>query len=422
MLTNEPNYIWKSWEKILFRFSFLFLGFFLLNYELAMVSLYFNFYNSLRKFYALFSTPLQWLDQHLYHLGYQPKVHDSMPGDNHFGAAYYLTVLILIVITVIVWSIVQWDKAAYNKLYYWFRLYVRCMVALIMFGYGMDKLIPSQMPYPDVEQLLTKIGAQNHFNAVWTFIGSSPAYEMFTGLCEVTGSLLLLFRRTHIFGCLFMCTILCNVVALNIFYNIPVKMYSALLLVCVIFLLIPYLNKLFRFFFLGKNETLLEKQYVFQRSWKGKLVIAISVIIPILSFIHDTYREYRSYRKYHIDIKDEKLFEVTTFILKDTIAPLVTDTIRWRRFALPNKNTAVIYNMQDNPDEYEFDIDTLQHNYTLHNNADTAKWDVLHYQHPDKHILEFLGKWKGKDVHIFMKELPLDSMTLNKDKMAFLQD
>ena len=422
MITTEPTARWTLFEKIIFRFLFLFLGFFLLNYELAMASLYFNFYKSLSKFYALFGKPLQWLDAHFYHIGYNANVHESMPSDNHYGAVFYLTALVVFLIITLIWSLLQRHKEQYNKLYYWFRLYVRCMVALIMFGYGMDKLIPSQMAYPDVEQLLTPIGNQSRYETLWNFIGSSPAYEIFTGTCEVIASILLIFRRTYIFGCLLMCAILCNVVALNFFYNIPVKMYSSLLLFCVFFLLIPYTGKLIQFFFKGRMVTLAEKQYRFQKSWKKYVVITISVIIPLLFFMHDTYNEYERYNKYHVDIKNEKLFDITTFIVKDTLAPLITDTIRWKRFAIPYKTTAAIFNMQDKAIEYDFKIDSIKHTYIFHDNDDSLKWDVLHYQYSNKNTLEFTGKWKGNDVHIIMKEMPVDSMTLNKDRITFLNE
>ena len=135
----------------------------------------------------------------------------------------------------------------------------------------------------------------------------------------------------------------------------------------------PHFVKLFRFFFSGKTVSLSEKQYAFQQNWKKYLIITLTVIVPLLAFVQNIYEDYKSYKKYHVNWKDEKLFDVTTFILKDTIAPLITDTVRWKRFALPSKNTALIYNMQDGPDQYDVDIDTLKYTYTLHDNADTAK-------------------------------------------------
>ena len=74
------------------------------------------------------------------------------------------------------------------------------------------------------------MGEQNLFSIAWTFVGISPGYEILLGTCEMIGSLLLIFRRTYIFGALFMCTVLFDIVAINHLYNIGVTLYSSLLL------------------------------------------------------------------------------------------------------------------------------------------------------------------------------------------------
>jgi hypothetical protein len=425
-LLNMPNIIpvpsWKSWQKFVFRFLFLFLGFFLLNYELVFVSFHFNFFDSLSKIYATAAQPLSWLDNHLYHTGYNHRLHQAVPGDNHFGIVFYFTLVILIILVVIVWSIVDRQRLQYNKLYYWFRLYIRYMVALIMFGYGIDKLIPVQMSYPDITDLLAPLGEQSRFSILWNFVGSSPGYEVFTGICEVTGSLLLIFRRTYIFGSLFMCTILCNVVALNIFYNIPVKLYSSLLLISILFLLAPSISKLVQFFFGGRAVSLAEYQYKFKQSWKNHLIVALGICIPVLSFLNDTFHVNNRYHQYENNRKREKLYDVTYFITKDTLSPLLTDTLRWRRFAFANKNSAVIYNMLDKAGYYTCDTDSVNHTYTLHDNPDTSTWHVFHYSYPGKSILQLSGTWKGSEVKISMKEVPTDSMNLNKERIQFVRD
>jgi len=224
------------------------------------------------------------------------------------------------------------------------------MVALIMFGYGIDKLIPVQMKYPAVTDLLTPLGDQNLFRTVWNFIGASPGYEIFTGTCEVIGSFLLIFRRTYVFGSLFMSTILCNVVALNIFYNIPVKLYSSLLLLCVLFLLLPYAHKLIQFFFYSRSISLAEKHYQFERSWKKYLVVTLGICIPVVGFLNDIFHVHKIYRQNEVNSKRQKLYDITYFITRDTLQSLLTDTLRWKRFAFAYKNSVLIYNLQDKAD------------------------------------------------------------------------
>jgi hypothetical protein len=78
--------------------------------------------------------------------------------------------------------------------------------------------------------------------------------------------------------------------------------------------------------------------------------------------------------------------------------------------------------MQDHSDPYDCDMDTSLHTCRLHDNPDSAKWDVFHYFCPQKNLLQFTGPWKGTNVTIVMKEVPIDSMNLKKERIAFLND
>ena len=278
------------------------------------------------------------------------------------------------------------------------------------------------MSYPDVTDLLSRLGEQDHFSVLWNFVGVSPGYEIFTGICEITGSLLLIFRRTHVFGALVMCTVLCNVVALNIFYNIIVKFYSSLLLVCVLFLLIPYAGRLFRFFFNNRNVSLADKEFVFKTTWKRYVLTGVCIIMVAGTIVMNLIPDINAYKRSLTRRKKQKLYDVAWFKSKDTLPPLLSDTLRWKRFALFHKNSAAVYSMKDSASIYDYDADTLKHIYTLHDNPDSTKWDKLYYTFPQKNKLVLTGKWKGVDVQMMMDEIPIDSMALNKEKIKFLQD
>jgi len=419
-LNTEPQ--WKSWQKFAFRFLFLLLGFFLFNYELVFIFLGFNSFEKLSLIYGPFQKPMFWMDKHFYHTGYDPAIHQDLPGDNHFGVVFYLTVIILFLITAVIWSLIDRGKPNYQKLNNWFGIYIRYMIALVMLGYGIDKLIPIQMSYPDVTELLKPIGGQDRFSVAWNFVGVSPGYQIFAGACEVIGSLLLVFRRTYIFGALFMCGVLINIIAINVFYNISVKLYSTLLLVGVLFLLAPHIYKLMQFFFLNRNISLAENKLEFKVAWKRYIFIALGLFLVGGTILVNILGDYKSYRKRIANKQHQKLYGVNWFIAKDTLQPVLTDTVRWKKFALVNMKLAVVYNMKDSAAFYDFDKDSIKGIYRLHDNPDSSKWDELHYSYPLSNQLKLTGKWKGMDVQIMMEEIPIDSMTLNKEKLVFLQD
>ena len=102
--------------------------------------------------------------------------------------------------------------------------------------------------------------SSDRFSLLWCFMGASPGYAIFTGVCEFAGAFLLLFRRTRVFGSLFLATVLINVVLLNVFYNVMVKLLSIHLLLVD---LVPdssiYIHRLIRFFYSQELIPLREK-------------------------------------------------------------------------------------------------------------------------------------------------------------------
>ena len=119
---GEP--IWKNWKKVVFRFLFLFLGFYLLNYELVFLFITLNQFDKVYPIYNFLEKPVYWMDKHIFHTGFNPVAQD-MPGDNHYGVAYYLTAFLLFFIVTIVWTVLDKRRPNYTKLYFWFRVYIR---------------------------------------------------------------------------------------------------------------------------------------------------------------------------------------------------------------------------------------------------------------------------------------------------------
>ena len=371
--------------------------------------------------YNLLAKPFYWLDKHLYHTGYTLKM-ETAPFDNHFGVIFYITLFLLAILGAFVWGLLDKKRYNYDKLFYWFNLYLRYTLAIVIFGYGIDKLIPIQMTYPSVISLITPYGELSRFDVLWNFMGVSPGYMIFTGASEIAGSLLLLSRRTAVAGYLLLLAVLSNVVALNFFYNIPVKLFSSQLLLYDLYLLAPYLKKIFLFFFSDQFVPDAQKYYGFQTSWKKYIERLLLIFFTFLIFLLTTIATYQLYEKHKLTAKREKVYEVTTFISRDTLAPLLTDTLRWKRFLFAYENYVVICNMKDQKDWYQCDVDSLKRTFTLHDNPDSSTWKIFHYTYHGKDQLQLTGKWKGKDVSILMQSTPVDSMPLNKEKIILMQD
>ncbi len=430
MTTQNLSPRWPLWQKIIFRILFSFLLFFTFDYLYGTFAMTFgvNPRNAdLTQFLSFLNKPFYWLDTHLYHIGYDPKRNKTGGGDSAFGVVYYISVFICCLLISTIWGWLDRKRPAYSRLNYWFRVYLRYAVAIIMLGYGIDKLIPVQMPYPNAFTLLGRVGDQSRNSVLWNFMGTSPGYEIFTGICEITASLLLLFRRSSVFGCLFMCTVLTNVVALNIFYNVNVKISSSLLLVCILYLLAPFFQKLIKLFFYEQEESFAERHYHFQ-SKKTKYILNILMVLLIsIFFIRNISGNLKSYNKELA--RRGQIYEVTSFVTKDSLPANVTDTINWKRLVLlgnlfdTTKYAIVYYNNEEVEagEGYYYNMDSSKKTFTISDiSGAIIHHYVFNYIPTENDGLSFTGKFKNYDVKIKMKPV-MDSMYLNREKIKLVQ-
>jgi len=427
MENNESR--WTPLQKISFRFFFLFLGLTtIISWELiAGIShaALFKYPLDEDKFNKPLAAPFYWLDKHFYHTGFNPAIHQNVTGDSHFEIVFFLTVFSIAVIVTIAWTLFDKRRVNYDKLSYWFRVYLRNILAIAMLAYSIIKLVPIQMPYPSIFDLAKPYGEQGRFNVFWNFMGISPGYERFAGFCELIAALLLFFRRTAVTGSLLTITVLSNVIALNWFYNVPVKISPTQLSLYALFLMAPYLKNIAEFVYMKPVIWTAQKRFTFKTAWKKYLVRIIMIGLPLMFFATAFVGLNKNYIEQENNSRKQKIYDVTTFIATDTLPPLATDTLRWKRvmlFVNVDPDLMIIYNMNDQQKWYKFGIDSSKKIFTLFDNPDDKTGQVLNYNYSSKTNLQFKGKWYGKDIEVSMKEFPVDSMNLKKEKPTLISE
>lgn len=416
---NLQTPTWTVAQKIAFRFCFLFFS----MTSLTFSNILFVLLNSNRDASLSFLIkPITFLENNIFHIGYKPEMGSTELVSSLFGWLLMFLIIILSVVGTIVWSVLSRHKKNYLQLNFWFSHYLAYYLCIVMIEtYAVSKIIPTQMPYPDIGSLLTPIGNFSKFNLTWMFIGASPGYERFTGCCELIACLLILFRRTRVLGCLVLTGVLINVVCLNVYYNIIVKLPSILLLLTTLFLLSPYISKLVSFFYFLKPVSLREKQYTFITRWKKYLIGAL-LLIPLwitCKAVEDNinYAHYLTYIR-----TNQQLYNVTAFASKDTTSPILSDTIIWKRFAITGafQNAAVIYNAKDETEIYNYNFDSTKQLLTFINTVDTSKKYLLTYAYPTKNQMVLTGNWKNKQVKIDLDKVDINSFILVKDKTQWM--
>jgi hypothetical protein len=186
-----------------------------------------------------------WVAIHVFHLsGRAVTYFRTGSGDTTLQYIHNLLYIAVALVATLIWSILDSRHTHYKTLHGWLRLLVRYTLAFTLFSYGFAKVFPLQFQPPSLAKLIEPYGEFSPMGVLWSFMGASMPYTIFSGVAEVAGGLLLLFRRTTSLGALVAFAALSNVVALNFCYDVPVKLYSTNLVLMAVFLLAPDLQRL----------------------------------------------------------------------------------------------------------------------------------------------------------------------------------
>ena len=125
------------------------------------------------------------------------------------------------------------------------RAVVRWFCAVQFMIYGFAKVNGSQFTVLD-SQLATPLEDVSAFWLVWYFFGYSGLYKGFVALIEITGGVLLVFRRTALLGTLVLLAAIVNIVLIDVGFGVALAgLPMAIVLMCgLLYLLLPHVRQL----------------------------------------------------------------------------------------------------------------------------------------------------------------------------------
>jgi uncharacterized membrane protein YphA (DoxX/SURF4 family) len=201
--------------------------------------------------------------------------------------SYVMTLLAIVVglIGATIWSVLDRKRIAYPRLAAIVRIALRYWLGYTMLSYGFAKVFKTQFPYPQPVRLEEPLGQMSPMGLLWTFMGYSLPYNLFTGAAECVGGALLLFRRTTTLGSLVLIAVLANVVMLNFCYDVPVKLFSCELLLVSMILLWPDLGRLASVIFGFAAPATSDDRWLLSRRSR-RIAIVVKLLVLISVFYH----------------------------------------------------------------------------------------------------------------------------------------
>ena len=222
-----------------------------------------------------------WTAAHVFHITSPLVYTGSGSGDKTFDWVLAFCLLVIASVITLVWSILDRRRPNYVTFHKWFRLALRFALASEMFLYGLDKAIPLQMPFPFLTRLLEPYGNFSPMAVLWSSVGASRSYEIFTGCAETLGGILLLAPRTATLGALVCLADMIQVFMLNMTYDVPVKLFSFHLLLFSLFLLAPEGRRLFNFFLTDRAVAPARQTSLFRSMRANRIAVVLQVVFGL---------------------------------------------------------------------------------------------------------------------------------------------
>lgn len=255
-------------------------------------------------------------------------------GDTAHDITKLLVVIVAALLLTIAWSLLRTKPTSYPRLGRWLHLVVRFDVAFQILGYGLSKLYGGQFGEMSLDRLTQEIGDTAPMTMVGTFMKASKAYEIFGGLGEVLGPLLLFHHRTVLLGAFVTIGVMANVVALNWLCGVPVKLYSAHLLLFSTGLLAPFGERLWAVFVTNTPSDPIDLRVV-RSPWARRTLFALGCAWVVGHLVSNHF-EYAAMQEKYAPPPKSTLYGVwivETMLLDGKEVP-VTDATKWKFLAI----------------------------------------------------------------------------------------
>jgi len=329
---GRPTPRWSRAQLLAFRFAFVYLILYYLPFPFGA----FPYTGRVaQKYESLWHQLVPWVGRHVLHLSYEILTCTNCSGDTTYEYVRVLCFFGLALAASLVWSILDRSSSNYQRMHAWLRLYVRLSVGAAMLMYAGAKIFLQHFPPPNLYKLLEPLGNYSQMSLLWTLMGASRGYTLFVGCLQMLAGILLFLPRLTTLGALVGIAVFSNIFALNLGYDLPIKLYSLHILLVCLFLVLPDAPRLVRFFLLNQEVASLSENGLFhlRRLNTAALVaqLALGGVLACTYLVHAY-----DYEKRHFSPASRPPFfgiwNVEEFLLGGKVLPpLETDGTRWQR-------------------------------------------------------------------------------------------
>jgi len=407
----------KQWSPVL-KFTFLFLSAYIFLYA-----------NSIQFITSFILDPIWKKIVPLFAklTGASKEVKYALSGSGDTTFDYYLILLfaVLAILFAIIVFIANRKRTNYNSALKWVMVFIRYYLFSQMLMYGLAKLFYLQFQPPSFIRLDSTFGEASPMGLLWTFMGYSMAYTMFTGFLELVAGLFLLSRKTVKLGALLTFGVMSNVMMLNYCYDVPVKLLSTHIVVMSLLLVLFYSKDLITFFLKNEMVSPIKLTDVVPEKWmKFKFYTKWILLTAFIGYnLYGTIESYKQYGMGAEKIPLQGAYEVEQFDAFSEGIPKteVNDSTQWKAlYNLKYGNAKVLFE-NDKHKWHQFETDTIENHITFKTRKDTIG-QRLNYNIVGDSLLTLSGIFKQDSIVVQFKKKKRADYLLSSRKFNWVQE
>ena len=353
-----------------------------------------------------------WLGTHVFRVS--TLAYQGVSADTPFHWVQLAWIALVSAVAAVVWTVAAGGRETAGDSDYWIRLFFRFALAAQMFYFGMAKVIPTQFPPPPLVTLLKPVGDLSPDDLLWTFMGASVSYQMFTGWAELAAGILLVTPRTAIVGALIAGADMLQVFVLNMSYDVGLKQTSFHLLAISLFLLWPELKRIGQVLVLDRPRES-RRSLVIQLAF-GAYLLAMFTRLAVASWYNPGGPGYEKSVLYGI-------WDVETMSVDGEVRPPMFNDYdrRWRRVIFDAPELMIVQRLDDSFAHYGASIDPERHTIALRK-IQSRLWNAsFSYDRRGDDELAIDGEMDGHAIHAQLQRVGMDVFRLTNGTFRWVR-
>jgi hypothetical protein len=384
---------WTHTQRLAFRLASVYLVLYCLPFPLGTFP---HTVRAAQKYESLWLTLVPWVGKHLLRLHHEIVISNNCSGDTTYDYVKVVCYLGLACVAAVLWSFLDRSYSEHERPHQWLRVYVRLSVGAAMLMYGAAKIFVMHFPPPNLYKLLDPLGNYSRMSLLWTFMGASRHYTVFAGCLQMLGGVLLFVPRLTTLGALINIAVFSNILALNLGYDLPVKLYTLHVLVLCFFLILPDSRRLIRFFVLNQGVAPSPEVGLFRRprlnsgATVAQWMLGGVLVCLLLYQAHDHEKRFFGAESrppfYGIWTVDELV------VNGRVLPPLSTDYTRWQRAVFQFPNEIGIQSMNGLWVRYWLREDMVKKTLAMGDLRESNPTFEFTFSNPDSRVLTLVGR------------------------------